>query len=281
MIEEYRASIENIKNLPEISFLRAETLGRWTWAWGIAGRFSEAERNLKESIVILRKLENTSELLICLRNLGFVFGLQTKFFEADECFSEAVKISTDFGSDFLEYTATSLCMRGIVSTWRGDAERAEAYLTQSLKMKRELNDKLGIAENLNWLGSLYELEGDLERAKNFYEQSLEWKWLGRYYIESETRIGLCRVNYGLDSSSSQLYADLVEAENLAIKYGYADHLAALLMLKGTMCWDNSISNIRGGFKAALNSYKQALIWALRYNRFMLDEILIDCARFFL
>ena len=62
---------------------------------------------------------------------------------------------------------------------------------------------------------------------------------------------------------------LAEAEQLAQQYEYNDHLASLRLTQG-MTTDKIGLN---GQTTALDYFKQALIYALRYNRFLLDEVL--------
>ncbi len=70
---------------------------------------------------------------------------------------------------------------------------------------------------------------------------------------------------------------LQEAEALANKYEYNDHLASLRLTQGHIAQDLSCnrgeSKLGASFDAPLVYYQQALIYALRYNRFLLDEVL--------
>jgi len=66
---------------------------------------------------------------------------------------------------------------------------------------------------------------------------------------------------------------LAEAEALAQQYEYNDHLASLRLTQGTLAWDGHAADGVQGFAAALGYYRQALVYALRFNRFLLDEVL--------
>jgi hypothetical protein len=68
---------------------------------------------------------------------------------------------------------------------------------------------------------------------------------------------------------------LAEAEQLAQQYEYNDHLSSLQLTQGHIAWEGvgQVSNLSYGFDAALRYYQHALIYALRYNRFLLDEVL--------
>src|SRR5262249_17470299 len=62
---------------------------------------------------------------------------------------------------------------------------------------------------------------------------------------------------------------LAGAEQLAQQYEYNDHLASLRLTQG-MTTDKIGLN---GQTTPLDYFKQAMIYALRYNRFLLDEVL--------
>jgi hypothetical protein len=158
-------------------------------------------------------------------------------------------------------------------TWRGQLEKAKSFLTKSLEIKKMMKDDLGMAENLTWLAFLYEMQGEMGLAKSHYEQSFEWNYLGRHHVELEAKVGLCRIEYSLNGFSASLLDSIYNTEKLSLQYGYCDHLAALYLLLGTIAWDNYIPEKGAGVSVALSIYKKALIWALRYNRFLLDEIL--------
>ena len=50
-------------------------------------------------------------------------------------------------------------------------------------------------------------------------------------------------------------------------------MASLRLTQGHVAWDGQIPEWGNGFDAALRYYQHALIYALRYNRFLLDEAL--------
>jgi hypothetical protein len=65
----------------------------------------------------------------------------------------------------------------------------------------------------------------------------------------------------------------MEAEQLAQQYEYNDHSALLNLTRGHIIWDGLIPEWGSGFSFALHHYQQALVYALRSNRFLLDEVL--------
>lgn len=63
------------------------------------------------------------------------------------------------------------------------------------------------------------------------------------------------------------------AEALAQQHEYNDQLAALRLTQGHSAWNNEGPDWASGFDAALHYYREALIYAVRFNRFLLDEVL--------
>jgi len=80
---------------------------------------------------------------------------------------------------------------------------------------------------------------------------------------------------------------LVEAEQLAQQYEYNDHLASLRLTQGHLAWEGittdksetnrqisaSLPSVNFDLSVVIVFFKQAMIYALRYNRFLLDEVL--------
>jgi hypothetical protein len=64
-----------------------------------------------------------------------------------------------------------------------------------------------------------------------------------------------------------------EAEQLALQYEYNDYCTSLYLSRGHIAWNGLIPEWGSGFDPALHYYQLALIHALRFNRFLLDEAL--------
>jgi hypothetical protein len=134
------------------------------------------------------------------------------------------------------------------------------------------------------LGELYELKAkktiegktlaaELAAANDYYLQTLDFRWVGRRHFECGALTGLVRVKHAqLDYGT--IPPVLNEAEQMAQEYEYNDYLASLRLTQGHIVWEEAqIPEWGSGFEAALDFYRQALVYALLYNRFMLDEVL--------
>jgi hypothetical protein len=152
-------------------------------------------------------------------------------------------------------------------------------------MKQELHDNLGIPELLNWLGELHEIKAgqltheirieELHEAEICYQKSLELQRGGhRYYFECGALIGLARINH-IQGNHSVTQSYLARAETLIQRYQYNDYAALSRLMQGHAAWfldsDERLNSV-------LLSYKECLIYSLRYNRFLLDEVLAGKAQ---
>ena len=147
-------------------------------------------------------------------------------------------------------------------------------------MKQELHDDLGTPELLNWLGEIHEIKArqlthevrieELHKAENCYQKSLELQRIGhRYYFECGALIGLARIDH-IRGNHSIMQSYLARAETLIQSYQYNDYAALSRLIQGHAAWlldsDERLTNV-------LMCYKECLIYSIRYNRFLLDEVL--------
>ncbi len=115
---------------------------------------------------------------------------------------------------------------------------------------------------------------NLTLADNYYKECISQAQVSksRHYFARTALIGLIRVKHaqGGNAAISSLPA---EVEQLAQQYEYNDHLASLRLTQGHIAWEGNAPAWENGFDAALRYYQHALIYALRYNRFLPDEVL--------
>jgi hypothetical protein len=117
-----------------------------------------------------------------------------------------------------------------------------------------------------------EISVALAAANSYYDECLRYHWTGRRYFQCTALAGLVRVRHA-QGDHSAIPPLLAEAEALAQQYEYNDHLASLRLSQAQLAWDGVLPAFGRGFDSTLRYYKQALIYALRYNRFLLDEVL--------
>lgn len=272
-LEAHEEGIKVLSRMPSPpAALRATLFGKWLWAWALLGRVSDCERYARASLDITRKLKFDVLTLEVMRNLAHVLGLQQRFSEAEKCFDESLSIIRKLGSDQIRHQAVSIGVKGLYLGRKGKLDEAKSHLEESFEIRKSINDSLGMIEALNWLGLVSELRGELDSALNYYNQYTNWIWSGNHYIELDSIVGIIRIKYAQRDYSS-IPPLMEEAISMALKYEYKDHLASLYLIKGHLAWENQLSTEGCGFDPALDWYQHALISAMRYNRFLLDQII--------
>jgi len=118
--------------------------------------------------------------------------------------------------------------------------------------------------------------GKPEQSLSCYEKSLEWVHIGRKYCEAGALAGIAQVQHQYGSLTLES-SELRRAEIIAAEYEYNDYLAAMRLLQGRLALQ-----ALDGDEAALK-LQQSAIYALRFNRFLLDEVITDiinvCGRY--
>ena len=253
---------------PEIS--KARLWGRWSLEiW--MGNYRIVEEEYKRAIRIAGSVEDRELLNETAKRLGWVLGLQGKYAEAEQFFDYAAKVAREAGREWWDAVAKGLYGLAWINR---DIAVAKQFLRESLERKKELGDFLGLQELLNGLGSIFEIESNYCDSEGSYQTSVDLKWVGRIYYTCGALTGLVRVKHALGEFAA-IPSLLAEAEQLAQQYEYNDHLASLRLTQGHIAWEGvgQAANLSYGFDAALRYYQHALIYALRYNRFLLDEVL--------
>lgn len=267
----YSAQKQGLNMLPKqyrYSTLYAELIASWSPAWAWTGRYAEAEQNTREGLAIAHKMGQV-DIQKYLRDLGLVLALQGKFQEADVYLQKCAGLSISLGRSEFDKT---ILWRWEAICWlrEGKPELARETLTKVISIFEKDAYIPAMGETLTWLGLACEIAHQLHIALDCYKKSLHFR--GRRYFECGALAGLVRVKHALGEYAA-IPLLLAEAEALAQQYEYNDHLASLRLTQGHIAWEGNAPFWENGFEAALHYYQQALIYALRYNRFLLDEVL--------
>jgi len=153
---------------------------------------------------------------------------------------------------FLKAKSNAVNVIGIVYYNQGDYVKAIEYYTKSLKIKEELEDKLGMAATFNNIGMVYYDQGNYARAINYYTKSLKiQKELGDKLgtANSYNSIGTIYADEGD-------YAQAIEyhTKSLKIKEEIGDKIGIAMSF-------NNIGNIyhhQGDDRKALEYYTKSL-----------------------
>ena len=72
-----------------------------------------------------------------------------------------------------KYLAAAINNIGYIYNNQGDIPKALEYYSKSLKIREEIGDKYGIAESLSNIGVIYDNQGDIPKALEYYSKSLQ------------------------------------------------------------------------------------------------------------
>jgi tetratricopeptide (TPR) repeat protein len=236
------------------------------------GRYAEVERRARERLAAMQQLGDMEPTFFALCELGEALGKQNRFDDGKSYLVEAANLVQRIGDQHSKkQSGISIELLGKLLVHQGGIEEARNCLIRSLTIRQEI-DHFGLPDVLNGLGRLYAVCGEWNTASGYYRDSLKSNIHGRHYQESEAITGICLVaiHQGSLTDEKSLAA---RAEQLAQQYEYNDHLASLRLTQGHVAWDGHLPEWGSGFDVALRYYQHALTYALRYNRFLLDEAL--------
>jgi len=266
-------ALEELSQLDANPLLKARLTGRHPWSLLWSGRYQEAEQGVAENLACAVQVEDQVSQADAQAYLAYALGLQGKYQQAGQYFATSITSAENLGAEFSGKIGVAYGLWGAILARQGELGRALEYLHLGLKSKLELRDNLGIPEVLVWLGELSEINGDLEAAEDFYRRHLDdYRWVGRKYFDSAALTGLVRIQYAR-KKDKKLPALWDESEALAQKFEYNDHLASLYLTRAYLVLKCRLPDWESGSKPALRCFRTALIYGLRYNRFLLDELL--------
>jgi tetratricopeptide (TPR) repeat protein len=217
-------------------------------------------------LAIAEKIGDVESIGDFSRDLALLFIRQFQFSEAEIFLSKSFNLYRSLGQDHQPKVAFVLLDTGEFFLAQNQLNRAEHSFIQSLNILQEYKMDADTLEILIRLGYLNELRSNWEGAAKWYYSVKEIKKAERWNLLCQALIGLVRTKHA-QGDLATMPPLLAEAEQLAQQYEYNDHLASLRLTQGHMAWES------GNQGEALAFYQKAMIYALRYNRFLLDELL--------
>lgn len=262
MFEARQRGLERFPQAAAESYVYSSLFGNFAIGWILAGRYAEAETFARRTLAIGHKI-GIVDPTGTLDDLVMSLACQEKYEEAHRRFQESMHVAKTV---YDWENPVTLNFYGFALIREGDFLEAEKHLKTSLAINEKLPPRRNPPENLQWLALLYETQQDWSTAEHFNDRSLEFRWIGRRYYECAALTGLVRIRYAqrMHSAIPEL---LASAEKIALAYQYNDQLASLRLTQAHLALDS------GNQSDALLHYKQALIYALRYNRYLLDEMI--------
>ncbi len=107
--------------------------------------------------------------------MGFKNYQKSRFKEAELYYKKALEYRREAADSV--GIATSLRMIGVISSIRGDFDKALPNIHEALEIYRAIGDSIGISNTLNDLGVYYDKQNDTEKALEYYERAIEMRKL--------------------------------------------------------------------------------------------------------
>jgi tetratricopeptide (TPR) repeat protein len=168
MLSIQRAALSRIPTSLQNSSLRARLLGSFAVCWVLAGRYYEAEYNLRESLEISNKLGET-DIGGLLRDMAYTLGIQGKYNSAEEYFAQSIEVADRYKEELQR--ATALTFWSAVSISEGKIDQANRFLQEAIAIKTTA-EPIGLIELFCYLGKLQELTLQWNSSENAYFKAL-------------------------------------------------------------------------------------------------------------
>lgn len=241
----------------------------FSWDWLLAGTYAEAEDDYRSTLEVVKSLQDKKSLAKKSCDLSLSLSFQGKCGEALIMAEEALTAARSLGSGDKLEEFLALTVYGITCMKCGESDRAEKYFSEAINLGDGIHVYL-VATPL-FFAYLYEVLEKFNKAEELYQRlRAETKNYVQYYFICGALTGLVRVKYAQNDCGAipLLWTDAWE---LAQQYEYNDYFTSLYLTRGHITWDGFITEWESGFESALHYYQLALIHALRFNRFLLDE----------
>jgi signal transduction histidine kinase len=235
-----------------------------------SGNYPDALKYLLQALKIYEKLNNYEGLVICHKNLGFIYGYGKKVDQSVEQINIALDIARKHWKNEVGNCLNSL---GFIYKEMNKTDMAVEYLTEALLYQKERNNINGIAKALTNIGVIYREQNKTDKALNYLREAnvyFEKSGLISGQIVALGNIGFCYSQNGNFSEAiicqkkvMELAKKISDKESLGNAYyglynAYKDHgnyKEALINLERLQALQDSIFNSESTRKFAELSAK--------------------------
>lgn len=171
--EMYRQALaltERLADLPQLAQAQ-RALG---WLLRKQGSYADALTWMERARISFEQLSDPAGISYLLADIGEVYRLQGNYTEARTYYEDSLQLAAMVALPSQQMIARAYALKGAgtVATWQGDYPAARALNEESLAIRRELDDKPGVAVLLNNLGIVARFQRDLEVAHRMNEEGL-------------------------------------------------------------------------------------------------------------
>lgn len=232
------------------------------FGWGLTyiGNLEKALAVIQESLRLVEETQDESNKIRITRRLAEIYDRQARWSLSNPIYLDL--ISRDEKYNRVISRASLLALLGVSYRKQGLYDQAEELLLESLPNIEVAVEPIA----LNGLAEVYLATGNIAKAKEYFELNISKNKERPYYFARAT-LGVCKAD--LVGSNKEIEKRLKQAEEICASRAYNDILANIALVKGQLAQEKSNSKTNRW----LHHIQIALIYALRYNRFLLDEIL--------
>jgi CHAT domain-containing protein len=168
--------MESVRIFDELHWKPRADAGRGNLAFSYfkLGDYNEAAKYYQQSFQGALETSNASEEERNFENLGTLYIQMNHMPEGVRYLERALALSAKRGAaDIFYFRGSVLVSLGAAYARLGQYDRAVATLEEGMRVIRKKGSKLEEADGLSQLGDCYLRKGDLDRAEEYFNQSLE------------------------------------------------------------------------------------------------------------
>jgi tetratricopeptide (TPR) repeat protein len=238
----------------------------------VQGLINQAE---KEFLIALDELQDMNEELltparVCY-GLGDICVIDGRYNAALEWYDKSLGVLRQIKA--WRDVIIALLNKSVLLSILGKSEESFEIVEEALKLAEEIKDERGVALAKCKFGDLTLLEKRWDKALNYYRESRAGFMAvedNYFLVQTNLRIAIAR-EVPLDNP--EMVSLCNEAESFCTKYEYWDQFAILQLVRANALWSTPGVHGANNWEVSLNYYQKAMIYALHYNRFALDEVL--------
>ncbi len=171
----------------------ANVLGNLGMVAGYQGNYNTAMEYYEQSLKLMREIGSRKGEMPRLGNIGWLCGLLGDFQKARACSAESLQIARELGD--YENETFSLINLSSYAGAMGEYDSAIDYAEQGRDLARRSKDRNAEAWALTYLGHALFDSGQLEAARQAYQQALELRYeLDQPALATEPAAGLARIS---------------------------------------------------------------------------------------
>ena len=240
----------NLENVSEINKAKINySLGLM---YNNVGNIPDAEKFIKDALIIFRKIDDKLGISECLNSLGVIISISpSRMKEAKEYYEEALTIVKEL--NLKRNTANLLYNMSYMAIAENDTDLALEYRLESLAIYRELKDFSQLSRTLASLSVFEQRRYNFDKAIFYNEESLAIATeLDDKYLISINLVNLGNIYFGKEDFDN---ACKMFNESLSIlrEYEYKSNLIAILPLIGKTL------EKKGEYEKAIAHHKESIL----------------------